>query len=257
MKKLHYILLLALVSFISCKKEKDVLQNEKGDLTFSFNDQINQATGAKSLLLADSIYAAVVSIEDEQGVIKYDKKVIELFNMNGHYISTPISLSTGNYKLTDFLLTDKNKKVLYACPKKGSKNAYLVKEPLDISFSIKKDEVTELVPEVIKAGNPADFGYTDFGFNIVTPVNFWFKTYGTTELEWAYSVSKTRNGGYIICGNYYSFNTSVRRVIVIRTDCNGNKIWEKNYLDCIEASVIKTLDNGNFIIFGTTKDYKL
>jgi Sialidase, N-terminal domain. len=94
--------------------------------------------------------------------------------MNGSYISKPLSLVPGNYKLTKFMVVDKNSNVLYLTPVSGSAKAYLVHKPLAINFSVVKDQTSKLSPEVIsaKGAQPQDFGYATFSFNVVKTFNF-------------------------------------------------------------------------------------
>jgi hypothetical protein len=52
--------------------------------------------------------------------------------------------------------------------------AYLVDQPLPISFNINKDEITTLEPEVLSTEGytPDDFGYVNFGLNEVEIFDF-------------------------------------------------------------------------------------
>jgi hypothetical protein len=97
-----------------------------------------------------------------------------LYDFNGGFISKTVSLKPGNYKLTQFHVLDNNKKVIYSSPLEGSKNAYLVDNPLSIDFMVIKDKVTKLSPEVLSTENfeASDFGYSTFTFNIVKTFDF-------------------------------------------------------------------------------------
>ncbi|HEY4788979.1 MAG TPA: hypothetical protein VIH57_23175, partial [Bacteroidales bacterium] len=104
----------------------------------------------------------------------YSSERIDLYNMNGYYISKPISLVPGSYKLTKFMVVDKDNNVLYVTPMEGSAKAYLVNDPLPIGFSVQKDQVTKVVPQVISAAGskPEDFGYATFSFDVVKTFDF-------------------------------------------------------------------------------------
>jgi hypothetical protein len=106
-------------------------------------------------------------------VVKNSEKV-ELYNMNGDYISKPISLVTGNYRLTHFFVLDWKNNVVYASPIKGSPKASLVQSTLPISFNIQHNKVTKLNPEVISTveSKPEDFGYVTFGFDVANTFDF-------------------------------------------------------------------------------------
>jgi len=82
----------------------------------------------------------------------------------------------------------------------------------------------------------------------------WQKTFGGSNYDLGYSVSQTSDGGYIIAGWTYSFGAGISDVYLIKTDGNGNQIWQKTFggsnwdLGC---SVSQTSDGG-YIIAGTS-----
>ncbi|MDP4207579.1 MAG: LamG domain-containing protein [Bacteroidota bacterium] len=173
MKKLCFLSLVMLVLAItSCKKEN--AKDSNGTVEFSVSlgsSSLLKSTSADSTAVASAI---VVTIEDLNGKVLYNSERVELYNMNGSYISKPLSLVPGNYKLTKFMVVDKNSNVLYLTPVSGSAKAYLVNKPLAISFAVAKDQTTKISPEVIsaKGSQPQDFGYATFSFNVVKTFNF-------------------------------------------------------------------------------------
>jgi hypothetical protein len=78
----------------------------------------------------------------------------------------------------------------------------------------------------ILAGLIDSFGAGDYDiFLIKTDANGniqWAKTYGGTDLDWAFSVQKTSNGEYIVAGFTASFGTGYDDIFLIKTDANGN-----------------------------------
>ena len=52
--------------------------------------------------------------------------------------------------------------------------AYLVRDPLEVSFTIQKDLVTKVSPELLSTNlkKPGDFGYVNFGINEVEVIDF-------------------------------------------------------------------------------------
>lgn len=83
-------------------------------------------------------------------------------------------------------------------------------------------------------------GYTDsFGagsddvYVIRTNSNgdtIWTKTYGGTSADKGREIQKTSDGGYIITGETQSFGSPLYSdVYIIKTDDNGNIVWEKTY----------------------------
>lgn len=131
------------------------------------------AASARSLGL-ESATAIVVSIVDSTGTRIYDSKQVALYNFNGDFLSHPLSLQPGSYRLTQFLVINGSGQVLYATPAEGAPLAHLVADPLPVSFNVSKDAVTTVRPEVLStaAREPQDFGYASFGVHVVEALDF-------------------------------------------------------------------------------------
>lgn len=162
---------LLIVTLSSCKKQNH--EEGQGQLQVDFSLNALKSTLADSSL-ETTLSEVIVTIEDLNGKVVKSEEHIELYNMNGNYISRPLALPSGKYKLTGFLVVDWKNNVIYASPLKGSTNAYLVQNPLPLSFDISKDNVTKVVPEVINAASckPEDFGYSNFTLNIASTFDF-------------------------------------------------------------------------------------
>ena len=83
----------------------------------------------------------------------------------------------------------------------------------------------------------------------------WLKTFGGTGADNGYSVQQTIDGGYILVGETYSFGAGSADIWVIKTDGNGNKLWDKTLGGMNQdynPNIKQTNDNG-FII--TAKTY--
>ena len=168
MKKLAPIILV-FVFLISCEK-KDT-EKLTGNITFSVNGSSMLKSTSAAISDAKQL---VISIENESGASICEMKTVNLYKFNNEFISEPVALEPGNYKLTAFFVTDDADSVLYLTPLKGSELAYLVEGPLPINFSVSKDETTKVCVEIISAsmGEPEDFGYVTFGFKIVNTIEF-------------------------------------------------------------------------------------
>ncbi len=85
----------------------------------------------------------------------------------------------------------------------------------------------------------------------------WDKTFGHTTLYHSgHSVQQTTDGGYIVCGTgdteaaVYTLG-----VMLIKTDANGNKLWERVFEYGAGRSVQQTTDGG--YIVGGTADFSI
>ncbi|MGL4596123.1 MAG: hypothetical protein ACRCYO_01265, partial [Bacteroidia bacterium] len=80
----------------------------------------------------------------------------------------------------------------------------------------------------------------------------WFKTYGDSGYDIAYSCAPTNNGGFIIAGLTERNSAFNYEAFLICTDANGDTLWTKTYggpsIDHA-VSVIQTSDHG-FIFSG-------
>ncbi|HAF07269.1 MAG: hypothetical protein XD76_1264 [candidate division TA06 bacterium 32_111] len=85
----------------------------------------------------------------------------------------------------------------------------------------------------------------------------WEKTFGGKDRDIASAVLETKNGNFIIAGYSFSYGAGYIDVYVIKTDKNGNKIWEKTFggKEKDKANAIIQTKDGNFIIAGVTESF--
>ena len=86
----------------------------------------------------------------------------------------------------------------------------------------------------------------------------WNETSGLSEIDVGFSVQQTSDGGYVIVGCIF-LATNNPDVLLIKTDSNGNELWNKKFVKPTVAldigfSVHQTSDGG-YVITGFTQSY--
>jgi hypothetical protein len=142
----------------------DDVEQRKGSVSFGFSIIENSGRISQDI----SFSHLIISAENDNGTVFNDEEV-PLISFDNEYATEPISLNAGSYRLTKFLVVGEDGTVHYATPVEGSELAYLVNDPLPIHIVVSKNEVIEVEPEVISTsvGSVEDFGYGEFGFNII------------------------------------------------------------------------------------------
>jgi len=111
----------------------------------------------------------------------------------------------------------------------------------------------------IAAGHKDNFNRSvDDGIYVVrTDSNgdtLWTREYGGESDDNAYSIQKTKDGGFVIAGDTRSFGAGNDDVYIIRTDSKGDTLWTKTYgtKENDAAYSVAVTKDGGFILAGET-----
>ena len=87
----------------------------------------------------------------------------------------------------------------------------------------------------------------------------WSKIYSSSSDAFGNSVSQTSDGGYVILGKTKSSDKKSWDMYLIKTDSNGDTLWEKRYGENLDneygVSVVETTDGG-YLLYGYSEYYR-
>jgi hypothetical protein len=93
--------------------------------------------------------------------------------------------------------------------------------------------------------------------DVTAAADAWSRTFGGENLDFGYSVQQTSDGGYVIAGVTVSFGAGGYDVWLIKTDFDGNKVWDKTFggTGWDEAYSVQQTSDGGYVIAGETESY--
>jgi len=110
----------------------------------------------------------------------------------------------------------------------------------------------------IITGPSEDIGSGDSQIYLIKTDNFgnqiWRREFGGDNYDVGYSIDQTNDGGYIIAGYTNSFGSGSDGWI-IKTDEEGNKIWDKTFGPYGEFYSVEQTKEGGYIMAGQTEYY--
>lgn len=103
-----------------------------------------------------------------------------------------------------------------------------------------------------RGGDQAWLVKTDVDGNEVWNKMFWGNLGGV-----GYSVQQTPDGGYIFVGKTYSYGAGRSDIWLIKTDDNGNELWNKTFggADTDAGYCVQKTTDGGYILVGETRSY--
>jgi hypothetical protein len=97
--------------------------------------------------------------------------------------------------------------------------------------------------------------------NAQAPDSLWHRAYGDTLSDFGNSVTETAEGHYVTTGKTQIYDAILDKVhtdlIVIKTDANGAKVWERTYGGTEHDSGRSVIQNssGEYVVAGFTESY--
>jgi hypothetical protein len=110
------------------------------------------------------------------------------------------------------------------------------------------------------AGHSLSFGSSG-GYYVVKTNAFgdtlWTKGYGGKADSYCYSISQTREGGYILGGYTNAFGAGQSDFWILRTNSTGDTLWSRTYggTGADICSCVKQTRDGGFVLLGTTTSF--
>lgn len=241
----------AILANIGCTKEDNAAVDGTIQISLNIDNSLLKSTSA------DEIKSIVISITDNNDLMVYDTEVIELTNFNGNYLSKPISLKPGDYKVTQFHVVNINGKVVYSTPMEDSKKAYLVEDPLPLVFSVTKDKITKISPEVLCVDDdaiPSDFGYSTFTFNVVETFDFLVSVFVYNPIIENYELTNatikvTGNGSCVFTDSIQAITNKITvRDGCAQYDIEINKPLYKTFTGSYNVDSLKAMFNSPLMV---------
>jgi hypothetical protein len=164
MKKILTIFTILLLtgSFQRCNQDDVTTHVEKIQIAISISPSDGTSERVKVALPPDA--SVLLTLESSAGEPILTQHPLKVFVSGESYITEPVELFPGSYKITDFLVIDPLSEVLFAAPKNGSPMAEVVANPLPRGPNNSENNVSRFNVQVLEVSRhtPEDFGYVSF-----------------------------------------------------------------------------------------------
>lgn len=234
--RLSYVLLFSLFIY-GCSQEKDSVELI-GEVQFDLQSIAESSNGRISEASLSDADAILLTIENGDGSsTDYSLKELDLYEIDGIFISQKIALPIGDYSITEFLIIDSDDNIIHITPLEGSSQAQNVLEPLPIGFAITTDAITAIQIEVISVESLSleDFGLVGFDLSQVNLFNFMINVSERGDLESLLSAELT------ITSDSYTFSKELLAVA-------NNAVFIKDGFSSYDLSISKE----GYQVFTTT-----
>jgi len=230
---------------LTCKKQDNEPAATDNEVAFSI-DVISLKSdigtkGAAAYNLADAV-KIILTIQNIDGSdTKYTSSEVKILQMNGNYYTQKLTLKTGTYKLTEFVLIDASGNTIYAAPLAGSQEAQNVTNPLPITFTVAKNSTSPVNVQVLStaAHTPEDFGLSHFPVTEIKTLSFMIGVIDNSSDDILPAKLTVSNGTYTYVQNLYS----VLNNVVTVTDGLSNYTLTVEYTGFVTYTHTYTIDS--------------
>lgn len=185
-KTLFYSLLLLLcaTNWRCANDESPGIEPDIASVTFSVASFIDASGRTAASPMPSSLY---ISLTNDKGEPIFSFKQVKIMAMGNSYVTEPLELKPGHYRITDFALSNDGSSFVYAVPKKGSILEKAVINPLPYRFRVLKNQINNFAMQVVDVthSSPSDFGYTTFSIDAVNPLRISVFTRDADQLNLA------------------------------------------------------------------------
>lgn len=154
------VLLIAALMLTCCTEDTHVVNN-KVNVIFSV-DLIEESKGHMKSSEIPSGAMALVSVETENGEVVVDQEEVAIRRSDEGYLTDPLCLPPGNYRLVDLMVVDEAGEVVFAAPREGSALSQKVGHSLPYEITNKSLTDTRLSLLDTRKRSPKNFGYECF-----------------------------------------------------------------------------------------------